>query len=88
MSAAERNATCRRLVRAHLAERPGVAQSPKAIRTLLGPEADFTADEIAAACLFLADLGHLRRISDPVDARPFYMVTAAGTLAHEQDTAS
>lgn len=75
----------RRAVRAHLAERPAVAQSADTIHRHLGREHAASRDHVAAACAFLVDLGHLRHVPDSLGgAAAYFKATAAGIIAHER----
>jgi hypothetical protein len=78
-------APLRRAIRAHLATRPAIAQSPATLHRYLGKEHDATIQAISDAADFLADLGHLRKEPDPLGGPVlYYQATAAGILAHER----
>jgi hypothetical protein len=75
----------RRAVRAHLAERPAVAQNAEVIHRHLRREFDCTLEETANALLFCEALGHLRVTMDPMGGpTKFYQATAPGIIAHER----
>lgn len=77
----------RRAVRAHLAERPAVAQPAATIHRALKREWGCELEEVAQACVFLLSLGHFKEVRDPLGGRVVdYQITAAGTIAHESES--
>ena len=76
----------RRAVRAHLADRPAVAQSPATIHRAVGPEHGASVGQVAEACIFLTSLGDFRELTDPLGGSTRrYQITATGTIAHESE---
>ncbi len=75
----------RRAVRAHLAERPSVAQSAVTVHRHVGREFPVTLQETTAALDVLVTFGHLKSTKDPLGGRLiYYQATADGILAHER----
>ena len=74
----------RRACRAHLAVRPGVAQSAGTIHSAVRRETPCTLGQASDALKFLVALGHLAETRDPLGATLYYQATAAGILAHER----
>jgi hypothetical protein len=82
----ERKEECRRRVREHLANRPGIALHPRIIQRRMneGKAADFDEEEVRAALLFLAGAAQVAEEHDALGATKTYKITSAGTLAHER----
>lgn len=75
----------RRAVRAHLAERPAIAQNPATIQRHLAREHDCTLADTENACAVLEALKHISAANDPLGGKTkFYKATAEGILAHER----
>jgi len=86
--AQERREECRRQTLRFLAERQAVAHHPHTIRRALnaGHAADFSAEEIRAALVFLCSAAEplARAIPDALGATLYYQATTAGVLACER----
>jgi len=75
----------RRAVRAHLADRPAVAQTARMIFRHVSRDFDCSVDDVEKAALFVAALGQFKQLDDPMGGSvKSYQVTAAGILAHER----
>lgn len=75
----------RRAVRAHLAERPSVAQPAETIHRHLRRQFDCSLADTAKACAVLEALNHLKSRHDELGGNTkYYQATAAGILAHER----
>jgi hypothetical protein len=74
----------RRAVRAHLAQRPGIAQCAATLQSRVRRECPCNVAQVTAAAKFLVALGHLAETPDSLGATPYYQATAAGILAHER----
>lgn len=84
-----RNEDCRREVRARLAERPYTAEHAHQLQRGLKftRRSDWVLEEIESALAFLTatDPQQVKRLQNGMGATLYYQITAAGTLAHEQD---
>ena len=75
----------RRAIRAHLAARPSIAQSPATLHRYLGAEHGAGIDDVKNAAEFLVGIGHLHSAQDPLGGSAiYYQATPAGILAHER----
>lgn len=77
----------RRAVRAHLADRPAVAQSAETIHRHVGPQFSATLQHVKDAARFLTGLRQLEAIHDSLGGSTlYYRATPEGILAHERGT--
>ena len=74
----------RRAVRAHLADRPSVSQSPPTIHRFMQRETPAKLEDVETACTVLTAFGQVAESSDPMGgALKYYRITAQGILDHE-----
>lgn len=81
----EKKEELRQAVRAYLAERPAAAQSAATIARGLRGEHACSEQDVQDALLFLADLGHVASVRNPLGSTVYWRATAAGILAYERD---
>ena len=81
-----RREECRRAVRDYLAVRQAIALHPQDIRRGLNAcrVNDFTAEEVAAACVFLVGLKYAEQLTAEMGATLYYKAASAGVLAYER----
>lgn len=77
-------AELRRVLRAHLAERPAVAQSAATIHRSIKREHPCTPEQAELELTVLVSLGQLVDSTDPLGgATRYYQISAQGILDHE-----